>query len=44
VPSRFLYFPDEGHWVLKPQNSELWNAVVSDWCDKWTKSGKYAEK
>ncbi|HXE09037.1 MAG TPA: prolyl oligopeptidase family serine peptidase [Acidobacteriaceae bacterium] len=43
VPSRFLYFPDEGHWVLKPQNSELWNAVVSDWCDRWTKSGKYAE-
>jgi pimeloyl-ACP methyl ester carboxylesterase len=43
VPSRFLYFPDEGHWVLKPQNSELWNAVVSDWCDRWTKSGKYAQ-
>ena len=44
VPSRFLYFPDEGHWVLKPQNSELWNAVVSDWCDRWTHTGKYAEK
>jgi dipeptidyl aminopeptidase/acylaminoacyl peptidase len=43
VPSRFLYFPDEGHWVLKPKNSELWNAVVSDWCDRWTHSGKYAE-
>jgi dipeptidyl aminopeptidase/acylaminoacyl peptidase len=43
VPSKFLYFPDEGHWVLKPQNAELWNAVVSDWCDRWTKSGKYAE-
>jgi len=44
VPSKFLYFPDEGHWVLKPQNAELWNAVVGDWCDRWTKSGKYAEK
>jgi hypothetical protein len=30
--------------VLKPQNSELWNAVVSDWCDRWTKSNAYAEK
>jgi dipeptidyl aminopeptidase/acylaminoacyl peptidase len=44
VPSKFLYFPDEGHWVLKPQNSEMWNAVVGDWCDRWTKTGKYAEK
>ena len=43
VPSKFLYFPDEGHWVLKPQNSEMWNVVVSDWCDRWTKTGKYAE-
>ena len=44
VPSKMLYFPDEGHWVLKPQNSQLWNEVVGDWCDKWTKTGKYAEK
>jgi dipeptidyl aminopeptidase/acylaminoacyl peptidase len=44
VPSRFLYFPDEGHWVLKPQNSQLWYETVDDWCDRWTKTGKYAEK
>jgi dipeptidyl aminopeptidase/acylaminoacyl peptidase len=44
VPARFLYFPDEGHWVLKPQNSQLWYETVADWCDRWTKSGKYAEK
>jgi dipeptidyl aminopeptidase/acylaminoacyl peptidase len=44
VPSKFLYFPDEGHWVLKPQNSQLWYQTVDDWCDRWTKSGKYAEK
>ena len=44
VPARFLYFPDEGHWVLKPQNSQLWYQTVDDWCDRWTKSGKYAEK
>jgi len=31
VPSKFLYFPDEGHWVLKPQNSALWHATVFEW-------------
>jgi dipeptidyl aminopeptidase/acylaminoacyl peptidase len=36
VPSKMLYFPDEGHWVLKPQNSELWYRTVNDWCDRWT--------
>ena len=39
VPSEMLYFPDEGHWVLKPQNSRLWNKTVSDWVDRWTTSG-----
>ena len=38
VPSKMLYFPDEGHWVLKPQNSELWWKTVNDWVDEWTKS------
>ncbi len=33
VPSRMLYFPDEGHWVLKPQNSQLWWKTVTDWTD-----------
>jgi dipeptidyl aminopeptidase/acylaminoacyl peptidase len=37
VPSRLLYFPDEGHWVLKPQNSRLWHATVLDWMDRWLK-------
>jgi dipeptidyl aminopeptidase/acylaminoacyl peptidase len=37
VPSKFLYFPDEGHWVLKPQNSELWYKTVLDWLDQWLK-------
>ena len=36
VPSEMLYFPDEGHWVLKPQNSQLWYQTVNAWCDKWT--------
>jgi dipeptidyl aminopeptidase/acylaminoacyl peptidase len=37
VPSKMLYFPDEGHWVLKPQNSQLWYKTVNDWVDQWTK-------
>ncbi|MFN7931398.1 MAG: S9 family peptidase [Blastocatellia bacterium] len=39
VPSKLLYFPDEGHWVLKPQNSELWYKTVLDWFDQWLKNG-----
>ena len=35
IPSRFLYFPDEGHWVLKPQNSELWYGTVMEWIGNW---------
>jgi dipeptidyl aminopeptidase/acylaminoacyl peptidase len=37
VPSKMLYFPDEGHWVLKPQNSQLWYTTVNDWVDQWCK-------
>ena len=37
VPSKLLYFPDEGHWILKPQNSELWYKTVLDWFDRWLK-------
>ena len=39
IPSKFLYFPDENHWVLKPQNSVLWHDTVLDWLDRWTKRG-----
>jgi dipeptidyl aminopeptidase/acylaminoacyl peptidase len=42
VPSKMLYFPDEGHWILKPQNSKLWYETVGDWCDRWTKTNAYA--
>jgi dipeptidyl aminopeptidase/acylaminoacyl peptidase len=38
VPSKMLYFPDEGHWILKPQNSQLWYKTVNDWVDQWTKA------
>ena len=37
VDSKLLYFPDEGHWVLKPQNSELWYHTVLDWLGKYLK-------
>ncbi len=37
IPSRFLYFPDEGHWVTKPQNSNLWQRVFFEWLDKYLK-------
>jgi dipeptidyl aminopeptidase/acylaminoacyl peptidase len=37
VPSKLLLFPDEGHWVLKPQNSLLWYHTVLDWLGEWTR-------
>jgi dipeptidyl aminopeptidase/acylaminoacyl peptidase len=37
VDSKVLMFPDEGHWVLKPQNSQLWYHTVLDWLDKYLK-------
>jgi dipeptidyl aminopeptidase/acylaminoacyl peptidase len=37
IDSKFLSFPDEGHWVLKPQNSNLWYHTVLDWIDKYLK-------
>lgn len=35
VQSRLLYFPDEGHFVLKPQNSQLWWKTVLEWIEQW---------
>ncbi|HUP02411.1 MAG TPA: S9 family peptidase [Bryobacteraceae bacterium] len=37
VPSKLLVFPDEGHWVLKPQNALLWYKTFIDWLDSWVK-------
>jgi dipeptidyl aminopeptidase/acylaminoacyl peptidase len=36
VDARLLFFPDENHWVLKPQNSRLWYREFFDWCNKYT--------
>ena len=39
VPSKLLYFPDENHWVLKPQNSLFWYQTVHDWVAKYAAPG-----
>jgi dipeptidyl aminopeptidase/acylaminoacyl peptidase len=39
VPSRFVYFPDENHWVLKRQNSLLWYREVKDWLARYAPAG-----
>jgi dipeptidyl aminopeptidase/acylaminoacyl peptidase len=36
IPSEFLTFPDENHWVLKPQNSVMWHDAVNAWLKRWT--------
>ncbi|MEO8278023.1 MAG: S9 family peptidase [Thermoanaerobaculia bacterium] len=40
IPSKMLYFSDENHWILKPQNSILWHDTVLDWLDQWLKVEK----
>ena len=37
VPAEYLYFPDENHWVLHPQNGILWQRVFFNWLDKYLK-------
>jgi dipeptidyl aminopeptidase/acylaminoacyl peptidase len=39
VPSKMINFPDEGHWVLKPKNSEYWHKEVFAWLEKYVKPG-----
>ena len=40
IPSRFLYFPTEGHWVLGPQNGIVWHRVFFEWLDQYCKEKK----
>jgi len=40
IPTQYLHFPDENHWVFKPQNSVQWYAVVETWMDRWTAEKK----
>ena len=37
VPAELLIYPDENHWVLKPQNGSLWQRTFFEWLDKWLK-------
>ena len=37
VPAELLIYPDENHWVLKPQNGVLWQRTFFEWLDKWVK-------
>ena len=37
VPSKFINFPDEGHWVLKAQNSKFWHETVFSWIGQYLK-------
>ena len=37
IPSEFLYFPDENHWILKPANSVQWYEKVLNWMNRWTR-------
>ena len=37
IPARLIHFPNEGHWVLKPQNSILWQREFFSWLDTWLK-------
>jgi len=36
IPSEFLWFPDENHWILKPRNSVQWHRAVESWLARWT--------
>ena len=37
VPSKLIIFPEENHWILKPQNALFWHRNFFDWLDKWCK-------
>jgi dipeptidyl aminopeptidase/acylaminoacyl peptidase len=39
VPSKYLYFTDENHWILKPQNSLFWYSTVRDWVQQYAPPG-----
>lgn len=41
IPAEMVIFPDENHWILKPQNAILWQRVFFRWLDKWLKGANY---
>ena len=39
VPSKFVYYPDENHWILRPKNSLFWYSTVKDWIENYAPAG-----
>ncbi len=37
IPAEMVIFPDENHWILKPQNAVMWQRVFFRWLDRWLK-------
>ena len=44
VPSQFLVFPDENHWILKPENGLVWYETVLNWMNKYVGLPPFAEQ
>jgi dipeptidyl aminopeptidase/acylaminoacyl peptidase len=44
IPSKLVQFPDEGHWILKPQNSQFWYATVLNWLNYYTQTPSASNK
>lgn len=44
IPAELLIYPDENHWVLKPQNGILWQRTFFHWLDKWVKNSPTKEQ
>jgi dipeptidyl aminopeptidase/acylaminoacyl peptidase len=44
VPSRLIVFPDEGHWILKPQNSAFWYREVLGWLARYLSAADVSQK
>lgn len=40
LPAKFVYFPNEGHWITRPRNQRLWWGVTLDWLDTWLKEAR----
>lgn len=43
IPAEMVIFPDENHWILKPQNAIMWQRLFFRWFDKWLKPGTEAD-
>ena len=44
IPSRLVMYPDENHWILKPQNSIQWYREVHGWLDRWLREGTQGQR